>query len=74
MGLGPYRRLRERRVIINMTEDGGRGRAWEAVIVAVNGPLVSLKGAVMMEPGSEPVRMDGEVVIDRAFIDFIQAY
>lgn len=70
MGLGPYRRLRERRVILNMLDD----RAWEGVIVDFHAPLLTVKGAVMLVQGAEPVRMDGEVVIDRDHIDFIQAY
>lgn len=65
-----YRRLiARRRVIVNLTT----GKAIEGVLVRHSGPLLVLKGAVLLEPGAVPVVMDGEVVVERDRVDFIQA-
>ncbi len=59
----------DRRVVVNLHG----GSAVEGVLVRQSGPLVFLKGARLLEPGREPVTMDGEVVIERERIDFTQA-
>jgi small nuclear ribonucleoprotein (snRNP)-like protein len=65
-----YRRLVvNRRVIVNLVGD----RAFDGVLVRQSGPLLVLKGAVLLVPGAEPAPLDGEVVIERDRVDFIQA-
>jgi small nuclear ribonucleoprotein (snRNP)-like protein len=58
-----------RRVLVNLLS----GRAVEGVLVRRDGPLVVLKDAHLHEPGAEHAAVDGDVVIERAQIDFIQA-
>lgn len=65
-----YRRtVVNRRVIVNLTT----GKAIDGVLVRQSGPLLILKGASLLEPGADPVPMDGEVVVERDRVDFIQA-
>ena len=65
-----YRRLiAHRRVIVNLTT----GKAIEGVLVRHCGPLLVLKGAVLLEVGADPIAMDGEIVLERDRVDFIQA-
>ncbi len=66
----PFRRfLVHRRVVVNLRS----GRAVEGVITAQDGPLLCVKDARLHEPGAEPSRVDGEVVVERSQVDFIQA-
>lgn len=58
-----------RRVIVNLVG----GRAFDGVLVRQSGPLLVLKGATLLEAGSEPAPLDGEVVVERDRVDFIQA-
>lgn len=48
------------------------GKAFEGVLVKKSGPLLFLRGATLIEHGQR-TSMDGEVVIERTNIDFIQA-
>lgn len=65
-----YRRLVvHRRVVVNLTT----GRAVEGVLVRVAGPLLIVKDARLHQPGTVPVTVDGDVVIERSRVDFIQA-
>jgi len=59
-----------RRVVVNLTSD----KAVEGVLWARRGRNVVLKDARLHEVGAEPVPMDGEVVIDRERVDFIQIH
>lgn len=66
----PWRRfVIHRRVVVNLLS----GRAIEGVITDRDGPLLLIKDAVLHEPGAQPARMDGEVVVERTQVDFIQA-
>jgi len=57
-----------RRVLVNLrTEKAFRGVLW-----AKRGPLLVLKEVEMLEAGREPLKLDGEVVIERANVDFLQ--
>lgn len=58
-----------RRVVVNLLS----GRAIEGVLVKQDGPLLCLKNAHIHEQGAEPAAVDGEVVIERSQVDFIQA-
>jgi hypothetical protein len=49
------------------------GRAVDGFLVHRAGDLLFLKEATALEPGAEPVRLDGSAVIQRADVDFIQA-
>jgi len=59
-----------RRVLVNLTG----GQAVEGVLWTRSGRSVVLKDARLHEVGAEPVSMDGEVVIDRDKVDFIQIH
>lgn len=56
------------RVLVNLTD----GRAFDAVLFAKRGPLLELRDASLLEPGSEPVSMDGAVIVERHLVAFIQ--
>ncbi len=65
----PYKRLAySRKVLVNLKT----GRAFRGYLIEVSGSIVLLKGASLLEPGSEPVDVAGEVLIERENIDFIQ--
>lgn len=57
-----------RRVVVNLGDEAISGVLW-----ARRGRLLVLRDAQIMQPGHEPVSMDGEVVIDRAQVRFVQA-
>ncbi len=66
----PFRRfVVHRRVVVNLLS----GRAVEGVVVAQDGPLLVVKDVRVHEPGSQPSQVDGDVVIERSQVDFIQA-
>ncbi|MFF9554583.1 hypothetical protein ACF1DY_01945 [Streptomyces albus] len=56
-----------RRVVVNLD-----GRAFEGVLWAQRGPLLVLRDARLLEPGREPQAVDGEVVVERARVEFTQ--
>lgn len=63
----PYRRLTKRSVIVNLkTEKAFRGVLWSK-----SGPLLVVRQAELLEQGRS-VSMDGEVIVERANVDFIQ--
>lgn len=63
-----YRRtmLRRRAIVTLVT-----GRAFEGVIWAKHGPLLVLRDVAMLEHGRR-VPLDGEVVVERPRIEFVQ--
>jgi hypothetical protein len=64
-----YRRTAVRkRVIVNLTTD----KAFGGVLWAKRGPLLVLRDAQLLEAGRAAVPMDGEVVVERARVDFVQ--
>lgn len=68
--MAAYRVVVHRRVLVNLTS----GRAIEGLLVKQAGPLLFVKDARVHEPGATgPVPVDGEVVIERDRVDFIQA-
>ncbi len=57
-----------RRVLVNLID----GRAFDGVLFAKRGPLLELRDASLMEPGTPAVTVDGAVIIERHRIAFIQ--
>lgn len=57
-----------RRVVVNMGDDAISGVLW-----ARRGRLLVLRDAQMHVPGREATSMDGEIVIDRDQVQFLQA-
>lgn len=64
-----WRALIARRVVVNLKT----GRALDGLLVRRAGDLLFLRNATALEPGAEPAPLDGEAVVARADIDFIQA-
>lgn len=56
------------KVIVNLKT----GRAFSGVVWEERGDLLVLRAAELMEPGRQPVTVEGDVVLDRQNIDFIQ--
>ncbi|WP_432027452.1 hypothetical protein [Streptomyces sp. 1222.5] len=56
-----------KRVVVNLSD-----KAFAGVLWAKRGPLLVLRDAELLEPGREPQRIDGEVVIERARVEFTQ--
>ncbi|EAS0269371.1 hypothetical protein E7939_22010 [Salmonella enterica] len=56
------------RVVINLKS----GTAVIGVVTARKRTFCVVRDAQVVEPGSNPVRADGEVLVDRAEIDYIQ--
>ncbi len=48
------------------------GRAFDAVLWRKRGPLLVLRDAQLIEPGADPVAVDGEVIVERPHVAFIQ--
>lgn len=57
-----------KRVLVNLTTE----KAFRGVLWARRGPLLVLRGAELLEAGRAPVPMDGEVVVERHRVDFVQ--
>lgn len=57
-----------RHVLVNLDD----GRAFDGILFARRGPLLTLRQAKLIEPGNDPVDVDGEVLIERTRISFIQ--
>ncbi|MFD5676121.1 hypothetical protein [Streptomyces sp. NPDC127040] len=47
-------------------------KAFAGVLWAKRGPLLVLKDAVLMQHGAAETPMDGEVLIERSKVEFIQ--
>jgi hypothetical protein len=58
-----------RRVVVNLMGD----RAITGVLWTRRGGYLVLKNASLLEPGAEPTQMDGDVLIDRERVLFVQA-
>ncbi len=58
-----------RRVLVNLRS----GRAVTGTLWARRGRTLILKSAELLEPGAPPVAMDGDVILDRDQVEFVQA-
>lgn len=58
-----------RRVIVNLVD----GSAIDGVFFKQDGPLLVITNATLLEPGAQPVELDGDLVIERNQVRFIQA-
>lgn len=68
--MGAFRKvLVLRRVIANLVD----GSSIEGVLYRDPGNLIVLKDAIYREPGAEPISLDGDTVIERTKVLFIQA-
>lgn len=56
-----------KRVVVNLAD-----KAFDGVLWAKRGPLLVLRDASLLEAGREPQRIDGEVVIERSRVEFMQ--
>lgn len=63
------RNVVRRRMIVNLKT----GRAFRGIVYKQSGPLVVLRNVEMLESGRPPVPVDGEVLIERDEIEFMQA-
>ncbi|MFJ9113010.1 hypothetical protein [Streptomyces sp. NPDC102283] len=67
-GWFPWRRTAvRRRVVVNLTD-----KAFDAVLWAKRGPLLVLRDVELLEAGRQPQPVDGEVVVERSKVEFIQ--
>jgi hypothetical protein len=57
-----------RRALVNLTS----GAAFDAVLWAKRGPLLVLRDVTLLEPDAEPATLDGEIVVERDRVSFIQ--
>ena len=48
------------------------GKAFTGVLWVRRGRSIVLKSAELLEPGAAPVGMDGDVVLDRGQVEFVQ--
>lgn len=57
-----------RRVLVNLKTDKALG----GVLFAQRGPILVLKNAELHESGRPPVALDGDVIVERSNVDFLQ--
>ncbi|MEU2889405.1 hypothetical protein [Streptomyces albidoflavus] len=58
-----------RRVIVNLAD----GSALDGVLLRRYRTLLVVADATLLSPGSDPMRMDGELVVERSRVLFVQA-
>lgn len=56
-----------KRVVVNLAD-----KAFAGVLWAKRGPLLVLRDVVLMQHGAADTPLDGEVVVERARVEFIQ--
>lgn len=67
-GWFPWRRTAvRRRVVVNLAD-----KAFSGILWAKRGPLLVLRDVELLEAGREPQRVDGEIVVERSQVEFIQ--
>ncbi len=57
-----------RRVVVNLKTD----KAFRGILFSAPGPLLVLKEGELLEAGREPVKIDGDVVLEKGNVDFLQ--
>lgn len=63
-----WRRVTARRVVVNLVN----GEAVDGVLVARNGPLLTLRNAALIGAADNPVPIDGDFVVHIQQIDYLQ--
>ncbi|MCK1813263.1 hypothetical protein MTQ13_03075 [Streptomyces sp. XM4011] len=69
MMLAEARVVVRRRVIVNLTD----GSAVDGVLLRRHRTLLVLADATLLTPDTEPTRMDGELVVERSRVLYVQA-
>lgn len=64
-----WRRVRARRIIVNLKS----GQSLDGVLIRQVGQLLFLREAMLLGAGDNPIQIDGEVIVERSEIDFIQS-
>lgn len=64
----PWRLVKARRVVVNLRS----GQAIDGLLTRQQGPLLFLSDARLHEGSENPAPIDGQAVIERQTIDFIQ--
>jgi hypothetical protein len=64
----PWRLVKARRVVVNLRS----GQAIEGLLVRQEGPLLFIAEARLHEGSENPVLIDGQAVVERQIVDFIQ--
>lgn len=64
-----WRRILFARRVLIVRKSGG---ALSGVLVSRRGGFLVLKSAQIHEEGADPVPLDGDVVLDRTNVDFVQ--
>lgn len=64
-----WRRLAVHRRVVVTTKTG---KSFAGVLFSKRGPLLVLKEATLFNPGSPPAPVDGDVLLERANVDFVQ--
>lgn len=64
-----WRHVEARRIVVNLKS----GQAIDGHLIRRRGPLLFIRNANLHEGTGDPVPLDGEVIIDRSEVDFIQA-
>lgn len=62
------RTLLRKKVVVNLHS----GRAFLGILWAQRGALIVLRNVTMHEPGAPTTTVDGEVVVERHQVEFIQ--
>jgi hypothetical protein len=57
-----------KRVLVNMDD----GRAFDGILYARRGPLLILRQAKLIELGGESIDVEGEIIVERPRVSFIQ--
>lgn len=57
-----------RRVLVNLVD----GRGIDGILYSRRGPLLIVRQARLLEPGADPVDVDGEILVERSRVSFIQ--
>lgn len=61
--------IERRRVVVNLSD----GSAIDGILFKQDGPLLVLKNASYLERGAQPQSLDGDTIIERERVLFIQA-
>jgi len=67
--LGTRRMALRRKVLVSLHS----GNAFQGVLWARKGRLLVLRGVELLEPNADPVSLDGDVIVDRDQVEWVQA-